>query len=150
MFCGNCGTNVLDNAVLCPNCGKSTRGNNIANNNNGFILTNLTAKLFNILFEIILWIILISGFVIGGVRLYNINANLTFLGIIIGGITSFISIILMGGLVSLFIKLVNNSNELKIKWVILLRLTDGNRQPPCLGGSDYTNPHAAVDGNKGG
>jgi RNA polymerase subunit RPABC4/transcription elongation factor Spt4 len=21
MFCGNCGTNIEDNAVFCPNCG---------------------------------------------------------------------------------------------------------------------------------
>jgi hypothetical protein len=40
---------------------------------------------------------------------------MTFGGILIGGIVSFIIIIFTGSLVSLFIKLVNNTEEIKKK-----------------------------------
>ena len=122
MFCCHCGTENDDSAAFCSNCGKSPKGTGIAGNQqSGYPLSNLTAKLFGVLFEIILWIILIGG-VVGGGILGNIltprrgnPGSFIFMGIIIGGIASFIIIILTGGLVSLFIKLVNNTEELKKK-----------------------------------
>ncbi len=33
MFCEKCGKEIMDEAVICPNCGCSTRKNNIQNNN---------------------------------------------------------------------------------------------------------------------
>jgi uncharacterized membrane protein len=87
---------------------------------NGYPLSNLTAKLFSIFFEIILWIILIGGVVGGGIlgKTFAPRSNsggYIFVGIILGGITAFIIIILTGGLVSLFIKLVNNTEEINKK-----------------------------------
>ena len=111
MFCGNCGSEIQESLGICSQCGKSSKGDNT------YPLTNFTAKSFNVLFEVTLWVILIGGIVIGGTigsqigRL--IRQDLTFLGIIIGGTVSFIQIVLIGGLVSLFIKLVNNTNEIR-------------------------------------
>jgi hypothetical protein len=106
--------------TFCSKCGKSPTGvnTNQQSQNNGYPLSNLTAKLFSVLFEIILWIILIGGFIGGGIlgkTLSGWSSDYTFLGIILGGIAGFIIIILTGGLVSLFIKLVNNSEEIKSK-----------------------------------
>jgi len=129
MFCANCGKENDDGVVFCAHCGKSTKGDavviNQQKNQNGYPLSNLTAKLFSILFEIILWIILIGGIVGGGIlgkmlapSSYYRDDNsggYIFAGIILGGIVAFITIILTGGLVSLFIKLVNNTDEIKKK-----------------------------------
>jgi len=120
MFCANCGTENDDGVVFCSNCGKSPKGVivNKQNQGSGYPLTNFTAKSFSILFEIILWIILIGGFIGGGVlgnALSGWGSDYTFFGIILGGITAFITIILTGGLVSMFIKLVNYIEEIKKK-----------------------------------
>jgi len=122
MFCPNCGSNIEDNVAFCPNCGKSTKRNDVnANQQNqwgGYPLSNFTAKAFGILFEIILWIILVGGFISGGIIGNTFSSSwhdYTFLGVIVGGISGLISVILTGGLVSLFIKLVNNSEEIKKK-----------------------------------
>ena len=117
MFCGNCGKDVENGVEFCPNCGKSIKGDTFIvspeTQGSGYPLSNLTAKLFSGLFEIILWIILIAGFVGGGILGLEVYGIVGFLiGIIIGGIASFVVIVLTGGLVSLFIKLVNNSNEI--------------------------------------
>lgn len=129
MYCANCGAENDDGSVFCSKCGKPTTGDatNVANQQNqrsGYPLSNLTAKLFSVLFEIILWLILIGGIIGGGV-LGNILAphsfrgdssgGYIFIGIILGGIAALVTIILTGGLVSLFIKLVNNSEEIKNK-----------------------------------
>jgi len=126
MYCANCGTENDDGAKFCSKCGKSPTGENVnvenrQNNQSGYPLSNLTAKMFGVLFEIILWIMLIGG-IIGGGIIGNIFApyrrssgGYIFLGIILGGIIAFVTIILTGGLVSLFIKLVNNTEEIKKK-----------------------------------
>ena len=107
MFCANCGSNVGDDIKICPNCGGSK---NPVNTDSGYPLSKLTAKLFKVFFEISLWIILILGFIIGGVLggIYN-----PFGGAIFGGIISFVFIIILGGLVSIFINMNNNIEELK-------------------------------------
>jgi len=120
MFCANCGTKNDDDVVYCSNCGKSPKGDTFASNQQStFPLTNFTARAFKIWFEIILWINLVGGIIGGGIAGKQIGEliqkDLTFLGIIIGGIYSFVFIIFLGGLVSLLIKLVNNSEEIKKK-----------------------------------
>ena len=114
MICSKCGSNVEDGAVFCPTCGKLIKGDTVGvNQQNGYPLSNFTAKLFTLYFEIVLWVILLVGIIAGGI--IGSLFHSTFLGIIIGGAASFIQIILIGGLVSLFIKLVNNSEEIKKK-----------------------------------
>ena len=126
MFCANCGEENDDGVIFCVKCGKSPTGEDVVVNQqsqqNGYPLSNLTAKLFSVLFEIILWIILIGGIVGGGIlgKAFAQNnrsdsGGYILGGIIVGGITAFITIILSGGLVSLFIKLVNNTDEIKRK-----------------------------------
>ena len=118
MFCVNCGKENDDGVVFCSSCGKPPKGVAVSQRNT-YPLTNFTAKSFNVLFEVILWVILIGGVVVGGIIGYQasflLRADLTFLGILIGGAASFVQVILLGGLVSLFIKLVNNSDEIKKK-----------------------------------
>ena len=120
MNCINCGTANDDGAVFCSNCGKSpnevVRNQQSGRGSSSYPLSNFTAKLFSGLFEIILWIILVGGFVVGG---YFEG----FRGAVLGGIAGFLIIILTGGLVSLFIKLVNNSEEVK------KQLKDMQKQP---------------------
>ena len=115
MFCVNCGSENNDNVEICANCGKSTAGKvfNNQTKSSGYLLTMFTAKLFTLYFEIVLWVILAIGIIAGGI-IGNLFRT-AFLGIIIGGAFSFIQIILIGGLVSLFIKLVNNTEDLKRK-----------------------------------
>ena len=130
MSCINCGTANEDGAALCSNCGESPYDvveNQESGSSDGcYPLSNLTAKLFSVLFEIILWIVLIGGFIGGGIlgnTLSGRGNEHTFSGVILGGIVGFVTIILAGGLVSLFIKLVNNSEEVK------KQLKDMQRQP---------------------
>jgi len=80
-------------------------------------LTNLSTKLFGIFFEIILWIILLGGIIGGGIAGYEMlySGGGAILGIIVGGIISFLFIILFGGMISLFIKIANNIEALKNK-----------------------------------
>lgn len=118
MFCGKCGSNIADGIDFCPNCGKSAKGDVAVNQQNTYPLTNFTAKSFSVLFEIVLWIILIGGFIVGGIlgnAFSGWGRNYTLLGIILGGIAAFVTIILTGGLVSLFLKLVNNTDEIRKK-----------------------------------
>ena len=127
MLCGKCGTNFEDDAEFCPNCGKSTKEDfvvvNQKNQGNGYPLSNFTANAFSVLFEIILWLIFIGGFIGGGILGNTLagwsgdKGSYIFGGILLGGITSFIITILIGGLVSLFIKLVKNSEEIKNKLI---------------------------------
>ena len=61
MFCVNCGSNVADDVVLCPRCGKSAKGDDVVvATRSSLPLSNFTARAFRIFFEIILWFILIS------------------------------------------------------------------------------------------
>jgi len=122
MYCANCGAENDDGVAFCSKCGKSPTGDTIiVNQHSGYFLSNLTAKLFSLLFEINLWITLIGGFVVGGILGKTLasysydNADYIFIGTILGGIAGFITIIFEGGLVSLFIKLVNNTDEIKKK-----------------------------------
>ena len=141
MNCINCGTTNDDGAVFCLNCGKycgkplnevvgnqqsSSIGNQKSGSSGGgYPLSNLTAKLFSVLFEVILWIILVGGFVVGGILADDFGSPILF---ILGGIAGFVIIILTGGLVSLFIKLVNNSEEVK------KQLRDMQKQPQAIEG----------------
>jgi len=126
MYCANCGAENDDGAAFCSKCGKSPTGDtsnavNQQNRQGGLPLSNFTAKMFSILFEIILWLMLIGGVVGGGIlgKMFapyrRDSGGYVFGGIILGGIGALIMIILTGGLVSLFIKLVNNSEEIKKK-----------------------------------
>ena len=124
MFCGKCGSEIQDGLEICSKCGKSPTDAVVVkqkNHENGYPLSNLTAKLFSILFEIILWIILVGGIIGGGILgktftpYRSDSGGYIFGGIILGGIAALIIIILTGGLVSLFIKLVNNTEEIKKK-----------------------------------
>ena len=135
MYCGNCGTQN-ENVEFCSNCGKPTKsiskidqkpieGYPLSNDNqqpaDDYPLSYLTAKLFRVLFEIALWFILFGGFIFRGVVGYNNTtqghdpSGQVFIGIILGGFIAFVIIILIGGLVSLFIKLVNDTEEIKRK-----------------------------------
>ena len=114
MFCGNCGSNIDDNSIICPKCGKSSKGDYIVDNQQyNYPLTNFTSKSFRLLFEIILWIILLGSIIVGSA--IGGTLNYAFAGFIVGGIIGLISIVLIGGLVSLFIKIVNNTDEIKRK-----------------------------------
>jgi len=122
MYCANCGAENDDGVAFCSKCGKSPIGDTtIVNQQSGYFLSNLTAKLFSLLFEINLWITLIGGIVVGGILGKTLsphsyrgdNFGYIFAGIILGGIAGFITVIFEGGLVSLFIKLVNNTDEIK-------------------------------------
>jgi hypothetical protein len=144
MFCANCGSNVNDDVTFCPNCGKSPKtvaasdsatlpaGASQAsvyvqnfNSSVGYIkpkhnfpLLNLTAKLFSIFFEISLWILLILGVIIGGfVGGYTGGSLAAIGGVLVGGIISFIIMVVSGGLVSIFVRINDNIEELiqKIK-----------------------------------
>jgi hypothetical protein len=108
MYCANCGSSINEDGGTCPKCEKSKNSVNISN---GYPLSNLTARLFKIFFEVSLWITLILGLIIGGI-IGNI-ANNAFGGLLIGGIISFVIIVVSGGLVSIFLKLSDNIEELK-------------------------------------
>ena len=131
MFCAYCGTHNEVGVGFCSSCGKPPTGTVIVNQQRrkrGYPLSNMTAKLFSLLFEIVLWAIMISGVVGGGViggflgdnfnpylAPFRRNPSYIFVGVILGGIIAFIMIVLIGGLVSLFIKLVNNTDEIRKK-----------------------------------
>jgi hypothetical protein len=113
MFCGNCGSNLNDDVMVCPKCGKSKYITENVTNENGYLLTKLTAKLFKVFFEISLWLVLILGFIIGSF-IGNISNN-AFGGMVVGGIISFVVVIISGGLVSILINMNNNIEDLKNK-----------------------------------
>ena len=114
MYCANCRLSVSNNVIFCPNCGKSVKGDvvvkNLQQQQNGYPLANFTARWFPLLFEIILWFHLIVGIVSGGRIGSMFGSQYTILGVIIGGIFACIHVVLLGGLVSLFMQLVNNTS----------------------------------------
>jgi len=142
MFCGNCGSNVNEDAVFCPNCGSSVKtvegaskaqqsvntpnsnqtvvfsqniysgGNNIQKRN--YPLINLSARLYYPFLEISMWITLIVGAIIGGI-LGAREADVfgAIIGVIIGVAFMFFWIINLGGLVSIFLKIKEGIEELK-------------------------------------
>jgi uncharacterized membrane protein YvbJ len=112
MFCENCGEKMDDGMQLCPNCGKKLNVVDNKNIGNGYLLTNLSAKLFKLFFEISLWFILICGIIIGGLLEYS-RDGIILRGIIWGGIFSFVFMIIFGGLVSLLMNINNNIEKLK-------------------------------------
>jgi len=119
MFCANCGTNVNEDVIFCPNCGKSPKGIAINESNqvkpqHNFPLFNLTKRLFGLFFEISLWLILIIGTVLGAFIGAELNQGIgAILGFIIGLTISLIFIVLAGGIVSIFVKMSDDINELK-------------------------------------
>ena len=62
-----------NDVTYCQNCGKSPtevpglKQPKQQNQETGYPLSNLTAKLFSVLFKIVLWIILIGGFIGGDI-----------------------------------------------------------------------------------
>ena len=112
-YCGKCGASMIEGSRVCLSCVKGT-------DYGGYPLSNFTAKSFRVLFEVILWLILIGGFVAFVIFAY---AAENFLWTISIGIGIFVTFILIGGLVSLLIKLVNNSEEIK------KQLKDMQKQP---------------------
>ena len=119
MFCANCGSNVEDNVVFCPNCGKSAKGDGVAKSlqgqQGGYPLSNLSAKWFPIVNEITLWLILIGGIIGCGIIGGMAGEAYIFGGVVLGGISAFLLIISLNGLITLFIKLVNDTAEIKKK-----------------------------------
>jgi len=59
MFCANCGSNVEDDAVFCPKCGKSAKGENIKDEQKSGSMVRFVRKAFRSYLEVILWINLI-------------------------------------------------------------------------------------------
>jgi len=121
MFCGKCGAEIADGLEVCPKCGKSLKAaeavaaGNQAGQGGGFPLTNLTAKLFGVFFEITLWGLLMGGLVLGGVLGYAFFSEFNLAMVFLGGLLAFFIIISTGGLVSLILKIVSNTEEIKRK-----------------------------------
>jgi hypothetical protein len=142
MFCANCGSNISDDVTFCPNCGKSPKAVEVFdstaspaganqtsvyvqnfNSSVGYIkpkhnfpLLNLTARLFSLFFEISLWILLVLGVIIGGVIGGYTGGSLAAIGgILVGSIVSFVIMVVSGGLVSIFVRINDNIEELKQK-----------------------------------
>ena len=121
MFCGKCGTENDDGAVFCSSCGKSTNevvGNNEVTKVASYPLINLSSKLFYPFFEICLWLDLILFTVAGGIVGHSLSTrhdNYTALGVIIGLIVGFLIVIILGGLVSIFLKMNENIGKLEKK-----------------------------------
>jgi len=142
MFCGNCGSNVNENAVFCPNCGKSTGaiatevqqpvtqsnpnqavvftqniysgGNTVKKRN--YPLINLSAKLYYPFLEISLWILLIIGAIYGGVvGAREADVLGAVIGVIIGVVVIFFIIINGVGLLSIFLKIKEGIEDLNNK-----------------------------------
>jgi len=100
----------------------------IQNKLSNFPLINLSGNLFYLVFEILLWLIIISGSVLGGIKgsdivntiFVNNNDKLLIalgiiLGVMAGVIVSVILITIIGGLISLYIKKCSDINEIKLK-----------------------------------
>ena len=113
MFCENCGFEIQEGLVNCPKCNKSiiTDDSKV----NDYPLINLSAKLYTLFFEIGLWLILIISPIAGGIvgNLLSRSGSGIFPGIIIGFIIGFILMIEIGGLVSVFLKIKNNTDRIK-------------------------------------
>jgi len=108
MFCGNCGTEIQDGLTSCPKCKKSP--NRVDVRISDYPLINLSAKLYTLIFEISLWLILIVGTVAGGVVGSLLNRSVL-LGVVVGFIIGFVLMIQTGGLVSVFLKIIHINSD---------------------------------------
>jgi hypothetical protein len=147
MFCANCGSNVNEDVIFCPNCGKATKpemvnvgvpqlentskpnqtvvfAQNIYSGNNtipkrNYLLINFSAKMFYPFLEVSMWLTLIIGAIIGGS--YGADSFRDFptfgaiIGVIIGVLLMLFWIINFGGLISIFLKIKENVEELNRK-----------------------------------
>lgn len=112
MFCGNCGSEMQEGLEKCPKC---SRVPNIAETKIGdYPLINLSAKLYAVFTEIGLWLILISGPIFGGIigNTLSRSGEGILPGIILGFIIGFILMVEVGGLISIFLKIKNNTDKL--------------------------------------
>ena len=68
MFCGNCGLNVGDEAVFCPHCGKSTKGDEIVLHQQGqqntYPMNNIILNIIRLLCIVVVVCFFSSYFVI--------------------------------------------------------------------------------------
>jgi len=82
-------------------------------------MLNFVARMFRGWMNVLLWLILIvnviGGFIAGGIALGNwgFHFGYAFLGLIVGGLLGFITIILFGGLIANFLNMVDDINVMK-------------------------------------
>jgi len=82
-------------------------------------MLEFVARVFRGLMNLLLWLILIGcaigGFVVGGILLggWGFSFGYAILGLIIGGIFGFITVILSGGLIANFLNMVDDINSIE-------------------------------------
>ena len=120
MFCGKCGTENDEGTIFCSNCGKSpndVKKSTYKPETANFPLINLSGKYFNRIFEILLWIFLLIGIIasaiFGGMFILRAPVLGVFLGLVVGGGISFFLIICIAGIVSKFLRLCADIEEIK-------------------------------------
>jgi len=126
MFCANCGTNVEDDVVFCPKCGKSAKGEDIKEKLKSGPMVRFVRKAFRSYLEIILWVNLfvftISGWNTGksikdivelvmrdlvGNRRFS-AAGYPFLGAFLGILAGLLLNIIIGGFIATFTNMDDN------------------------------------------
>ena len=124
MFCGNCGSEIQEGLEICSKCGKSPNGVGVEDKNtkmSDYPLINLSSKLFYPMFEVCLWVNLIVCTVGGGIASYYLtggnggyyrNSGNPLPGILIGLVVGFLSMIISGGLISIFLKINENIEKM--------------------------------------
>ena len=120
MFCGNCGTENSEGTAFCSNCGKSpsaaAEGKDTKMVN--YPLINLSSKLFYPIFEAWLWFNVIACTIGGGIignLLSSRRDNYTGIGVFVGLIAGFLTTIISGGLISIFLKINENIGKIEQK-----------------------------------
>jgi hypothetical protein len=148
MFCVNCGANVQVDAVFCSNCGIATTSEAkradsaqalvnaqfVAHALDGAqpkdinVLTILTSRLFAIFFEILLWLVLLFGFIGGAIiggNTYDYSPGIgAFMGLVVGGLISFGVMVFIGGMISTFIKISDNIEAIKQSVYLYIESSD--------------------------
>jgi len=115
MYCANCGTENDEGVAFCAKCGKSPTGvvgNNQERKMENYPLINLSSRLFYPMFELVLWLFLIIGTIVGGIAGYWIGRSIdydagaggAFLGVIIGFFLSFVCMVNYGGKTAITLK----------------------------------------------
>ena len=134
IFCPNCGNSIKNETIISDIQQKENVSNanqtvvyaqNIYSGINNtikkknFPLLNLSGKLFYPFFEVCLWLMLIIGSITGGIIGAYSNENIpelsAILGVFLGLIIAFIINIILGGLVSIFLKINDNIEEINRK-----------------------------------